>query len=189
MLVRGFKSKCENLSLQVRRELGLLKTDALPAEALAEHLGVLLLTPTGIPELSANASITLLGKERDSWSAVTVSYAGVDVIIYNPTHSKARQVSDIMHEISHILLGHEPTPFILISQSDQVVLRSYNKSQEEEAGWLAACLLLPREALLLIRRSGISDREAYQAYSVSRDMLTFRMNKSGVNLQIEAEGP
>jgi hypothetical protein len=37
-----------------------------------------------------------------------------------------------------------------------VSLRTYNKDQEDDANWLAGCILLPREALLYARRCGIN---------------------------------
>jgi len=183
MLERGFKTWCENVSLQIRRGLGLAQTNPLPAEALAKQLGVLLWKPIDIRGLSPGARAVLLRKERNSWSAVTVSFAGVDAVIYNSSHSQARQSSDIMHELSHILIGHEPGK-IFLSQNGQIMLRTYDQTQEEEASCLANTLLLPREALLLIKRSGMDDNEACETYGVSRKLLTFRMNISGVNRQV-----
>lgn len=183
MLERGFKTWCENVSLQIRTELGLTGTAPLQPEALAKHLNVLLWKPIDIRGLSPEARVVLLGKERNSWSAVTVSFAGVDAVIHNSSHSKARQSSDIMHELSHILIGHDPGK-IFLSQNGQIMLRTYDQTQEEEAACLANALLLPREVLLLIKRSGMSDNKACEVYGVSRKLLTFRINISGVNCQV-----
>lgn len=57
---------------------------------------------------------------------------------------------------------------------------------EEEAMWLSGCLLLSREALLSIKRSGLSNSDVCHKYSVSSDLSTFRMNKTGVNYQTKA---
>jgi Zn-dependent peptidase ImmA (M78 family) len=186
MLAKGFKARAENISLQVRRELKLSKTDPLACEALAEHLGVPLWKPTEIVGLSPGVRALLLRRARDSWSAVTVSYGGLDVIIYNSSHSKARRSSDVMHELSHILLSHEPSKIIL-SPKVSIALRDYNENQEDEAAWLAGCLLLPREALLFIRRNGMNDEETLEKYRVSRDLLKYRMNVTGVNYQAGRE--
>lgn len=186
MLVRGFKTKCENISLEIRKKLGLGKSDPLSPEALAEYLGVYLLKPTDIEHLSEQSRLQLLRKDKNSWSAVTISYLGVDIIAYNPTHSKWRHSSDIMHELSHIILGHRPSQIVFLTPDIQIALRDYNQDLEEEAIWLSGCLLLPREALLRIRRSGISDADACHKYCVSIDLLTFRMNKTGVDYQISA---
>lgn len=186
MLVRGFKTKCENISIEIRKKLGLEKFDPLSPEALAEYLGVYLLKPTDIENLSEQSRIQLLRKDKKSWSAVTISYLGVDTIAYNPTHSPWRHSSDIMHELSHIILGHKPSQIVFLTPDTQIALRDYNQDLEEEAIWLSGCLLLPREALLSIKRSGLSNSDVCHKYSVSSDLSTFRMNKTGVNYQIKA---
>ena len=188
MLVRGFKTKCENVSVEIRKKLDLGKSDPLSPEALAEYLGVYLLKPTDIEHLSEQSRIQLLRKDENSWSAVTISYLGVDIIAYNPTHSRWRHSSDIMHELSHIILDHKPSQIVFLTPDTQIALRDYNQDLEEEATWLSGCLLLPREALLSIKRDGISDVDACRKYVVSIDLLTFRMNKKGVNYQIKAAG-
>ena len=65
-----------------------------------------------------------------------------------------------------------------------MLLKNYDKLQEMEADWLAGCLLLPREALLHIKRSALDDSAAAQIYGVSVQMLTYRLSTSGVNRQL-----
>ena len=186
MLVRGFKTKCENLSAEIRKKLDLEKSDPLSPEALANYLGVYLLKPTEIEQLSEQSQLQLLKTDKGSWSAVTISYLGTDLIAYNPTHSPWRYSSDIMHELSHIILAHKPSQIVILSPDSQIAIRDYNQDLEEEATWLSGCLLLPREALLSTKKSGISNKAACFKYSVSMDLLNFRMNKTGVNYQIKA---
>ena len=185
MLVRGFKTKCENISFVIRKALSLKKHDPLSPKALAEHLGVSLLNPIDIENLSEASCNQLLRGDSKSWSAVTISYLGVDIIAYNPTHSKARHSSDVMHELSHIILGHKPSQIVFLSPDTKIALRDYNQALEEEATWLAGCLLLPRDALLSISLSGISSTDACRKYGVSKDLLNFRMNMTGVNYQFK----
>jgi Zn-dependent peptidase ImmA (M78 family) len=89
-----------------------------------------------------------------------------------------------MHELSHIILGHKPSQIVFLTPDSKIALRDYNQDLEEEAIWLSGCLLLPREALIFIRRSGLSDSKACHRYGVSSNLLTFRMNMTGVNYQI-----
>jgi len=186
MSERGFKSWCENVALGLRAELGLTKTDPLPPQTLADYLEVRFWTPRQIQGLSQEALKILLQTEKGNWSAVTVSYNGLDAIMYNPTHSPGRQSSDIMHELSHILIGHKPST-VLLSPDGVLALRSFDRKQEDEANWLSGCLLLPRPALLFIMQSGMNQDEACQRYQVSDDLLTYRLNITGVIAQIKRQ--
>jgi IrrE N-terminal-like domain len=69
-------------------------------------------------------------------------------------------------------------------RSSGLALRTYNEEQEQEADWLAGCLLLPRDALLAIRRRRLSDEEICSEYGVSPAMLRFRLNITGVDVQL-----
>ncbi len=164
--------------------MGIRKSAPLIARDLARHLEVLLWEPSEIRGLSENALAILTKRGNTVWSAVTISSIGGDVVIYNPVHSAARQSSDIMHELSHILLIHEPSQ-IMVSPDNPFMLRSYNGRLEEEASWLAGCLLLPRDALVHIRTNGLSDDDACDSYVVSRQLLAYRMNVTGVNRQFQ----
>lgn len=64
-----------------------------------------------------------------------------------------------------------------------MMLKNYDKIYEEEADWLSACLLLPREALVEIKRRGEDLADAAEEYGVSLRMLNYRMAMTGVNRQ------
>jgi len=89
-----------------------------------------------------------------------------------------------MHELAHIILGHELTSASL-TEDGHFVPTTYDQDQEDEADWLAGTLLLPRLALLRIRRMGISDEQAIEEYSVSQQMLTWRFRMTGVDYQLQ----
>ncbi len=167
-----------------RKEIGIKPTDPLSATDLATHLGVELLTPDDLPGLPPPVSRQLLDVDSDEWSAVTIEIGKRNLVIYNPRHSRGRIASDQMHELAHIIIGHKPSQMIM-SPNGELVMRSYVQKQEDEAAWLSGCLLLPREALLHIVRSRISDDEACSQYCVSHQMLTSRRNLTGVALQMK----
>lgn len=181
---RGFKIWAERTSVSIRRELGIQPHDPLSAFNLAQFLKVELITPHHIQGLNPSHKRQLLSSDPNGWSAVTVEGSGRHVVIYNPQHSPGRQSSDQLHELAHILIGHEPSRLI-ISQDETWVMRSYDQKQEDEAAWLSGCLLLPREALLFIAEYRLSDEEACKQYRVSRQMLISRRNLTGVTLQIQ----
>jgi len=170
---RGFKSWCERVALQQRTELSLRPEDPLDPMALAKHLGVEVWTAEQVPGLDPAHLGVLVEKDPDSWSAITLCTGVKDLIIVNPAHGGGRRASDIMHEIAHILIGHDPAR-VDVTEDGLLMLSSYDKQQEEEAKWLSGCLLLPREALLLIRRRKLDPESAARTYGVSDQMLTFR---------------
>ena len=178
---RGFKTRCEEMSRSLRTELGLDPFAPLSAERLASYLGVYLwsvenlgLTPDDVAQLVDN--------DPDSWSAITVSAAGLEAIILNPKHRRGRYSSDVMHELAHLLLGHEPSTMFFAGQ-ENLALRGFNKDAEDEANWLAGALLLPRDALVKLRAKRCPPEAACDEFGVSRQMLEFRTRVTGVERQ------
>lgn len=66
-----------------------------------------------------------------------------------------------------------------------MMLKAYDKEQEEEADLLAATLLLPRVALVSIMSSGGAIEDAAKDYSVSVDLLKMRLQRAGVYMQFK----
>lgn len=87
-----------------------------------------------------------------------------------------------MHELAHRIRGHQAEE-VEISEDGIMILNSYDKALEEEADWLAGCLLLPRDALVRIKKERLSDVEAAARYGVSLRMLSYRNSMTGVNRQ------
>ncbi len=180
MFQRGFKTWCENTAVSLRKSVRLAPTDALDSRKLAEHLGVEVWDPRQIGRLDQKYLRVLIDDDADSWSAVTISDGMKDVIILNPTHRGGRPASDLMHELAHIIIGHAPTR-IDISDNGLLILHTFDRVQEEEAKWLCGSLLLPRPALLLIRRLGLDAKSAAKKYGTSEQMVTFRLNVLGLS--------
>jgi Zn-dependent peptidase ImmA (M78 family) len=183
MFRRGFKTWSERTSLRARQKLNLLPSSPLDPSRLAEVLGVFVLQPAALSELEEDVRLRLSSVHGSCWSAVTVSDGNCHLIVVNSAHAPSRLNSSLAHEIAHIILGHEPS-MMFMSSTSGMALRTYNEDQEEEANWLGGCLLLPREALIAIRRSGHSDEDACAEYGVSPAMLRFRNNVTGVQMQL-----
>lgn len=182
MFERGFKTWCEKYSVQRRQDLGLAAHDPLDGRKLAGHLGIRVWTPEDVPGLSAESLAILLrsdGATPSCWSAVTLVVGPRRVIILNSSHSAGRQSSDLMHELSHVIRGHAAQE-VDVSEEGLMLLRDYDKQYEEEADWLAGCLLLPREALLHIKRRRLEPEEVASMYGISQRMLSYRMAVTGV---------
>lgn len=180
---RGFKSQCERRSTEYRKKLGLEPDEPLSADQLAEYLGVSVWRTGDVIGLTADDRKTLNSSNDNSWSALTMRILGRDLIIYKPVRSQKRVNSVIMHELSHIILGHELSdPCILDDGS--LVPKNYDQEQEDEANWLAGTLLLPRPALLSIIGRGLSYVQACDEYEVSKQMLIWRNRMTGVRVKV-----
>ena len=178
-LRRGFKSESERIAERVRAEAHLSTGAQVSPEALAEHLDVELLAGDALVPLSRFEELREL--QDDAFSACTFPpIDGRTVVVYNPLSSIGRRNSDVAHELAHILLGHELSRVETIGES---TFLSCDRQQEEEAGWLAGCLLLPRELLLQEVRRGRSAAAIADKYDVSEDMAVFRVKVTGVLLQ------
>ena len=105
-------------------------------------------------------------------------------MIYNPMHSRGRQASNIVHELAHIMLKHEPAR-VVFSQDEQMATRTFDPRQEDEANWLGWTLLLPRDALVAARRRRMAKAEIAQEYGVSENLVRYRLQVTGVDLQMK----
>lgn len=182
---RGFKSWAEKEAARCRGILGLQKHDPLELGQLANELSIVRLAPSDLG-LKPHHLEQLLQKDSNSWSGVTIGFGKSDlIIITNPTHSPARQASDLAHEVAHVLCEHISNKEECILQTG-FPLRSYNEEQEEEAAWLGGCLLLPRVALLHTLTKNYSEEQIRAAYCVSADLLKYRINVTGVKRQIRS---
>lgn len=179
---RGFKSWAENTAVTIRTSLGTKQIDPIIPLHLAKHLGVRVWTPSDVPGLPPASLIYLTSAEGDEWSALAVRIGRKDIVVLNPTHSPARQNSDLTHELAHLIRQHEPAQ-IVISEETGIGLRTFHDLQEAEANWLAGCLLLPRPALSHCAARGI-DREAMcDHFGVSTELLRYRLGVTGVGRQ------
>jgi hypothetical protein len=181
MFKRGFKTWCEQTAETTRRQRGIQPWEPLRAHALAESLKATIVTPQDLPALPSDVRRRLLSEHGEIWSAITIS-TRPPLIVYNPSHSEARQNSDLMHEVAHLLLEHVPGT-VYIDPKSGVALRHFDADQEDQANWLSGCLLLPRAALLRIRQLGWTNELACKQYAVSSKMFNYRMHTSGVNIQ------
>jgi Zn-dependent peptidase ImmA (M78 family) len=183
MFRRGFKTSSEEISQKIRRKLQIAPEAPVDPTSIAELLSIPVLKPEQLTELPGDVRNRLLRNHSDTWSAITVSDGNMHLIVLNPMHSATRSNSSLAHEIAHVILGHEPS-IMFVTPKSGVALRTHNKEQEEEANWLAGCILLPRHALLHIRRIGLADDQVCKEYGVSPAMLRFRINATGVDVQL-----
>lgn len=182
-LERGFKAWAERTASAVRVELGLTPTQPFDPHRLASHLGIRIINPlVDLPGLASDILAQLFERDPWGWSAATLQIENKAIIIYNPKKSKGRQASDLIHELAHVMLGHEPAQMVF-SQDGQIATRTFNQAQEDEANWLGWALLLPREALVAARRSRMANAQIAEAYGVTERLVGYRVQMTGVDVQ------
>ncbi|WP_413993750.1 ImmA/IrrE family metallo-endopeptidase [Labrys okinawensis] len=182
-LRRGFKTWCENAAASYRRDLALGRDAALDPLILARHLRIVVWTPEQVPGIKGDVVTHLTVTDADSWDAVTIQSHGVTAIVLNSAPDIGRRNNSLAHELSHIILEHEPA-HVFHTPDGHMLMNEYNAVHEEEANCLAGTLLVPREALLQAIRLGLNDSRMASHFGVSPQLLRMRRNVTGVDRQL-----
>ncbi len=183
-LRRGFKKWSDEKSIELRGKLELKHISPLCGFELSKFFKIPVFTPSEIKGLAPDMLNHLLMKGSKDWSAATIPIGNDKyLIIHNPTHNHARQQSNLMHELAHIICGHKVDDDKL-NMGLSGFLRDYNEEQENEAEWLGACLQLPRPALLWALKKGMSQNDIANYFNASIEMTRYRINITGVKSQL-----
>jgi Zn-dependent peptidase ImmA (M78 family) len=181
---RGFKAEAERIATETRLELGLGRTARLEPMDLARHLAIPVLTMQQLGSY-ANGTVDYCAyfstADPDSFSAVTIFVQRHRrLIVHNENHHPHRQASNLSHEISHTLLEHAPTS--IVGTNGQ---RFWNAEVEQEATWLGAALLVPREGALQLAWNGANISEIAAHFGVSESLCSWRIVQTGIRQQVE----
>jgi Zn-dependent peptidase ImmA (M78 family) len=177
---RGFKTQAEKLAVSIRERLGCTDEEPAPLEKVADELGVRIVAADRLIDRRRLEDLQAL--QPDAFSAATFrSPDGGRVIVFNPLHLEGRTRSNIAHELAHIALDHKVRT---IEQVGDLKVLTCDLEQEEEADWLGGCLLLPRPLLVKAAFRGLGAAEIAQKYLTSEHMARFRLNASGVLVQV-----
>ena len=176
---RGFKAWCERTASEYRQALGVPLDEALDPWVFAAFLDVLVLTPQDIPGLSDTSLKQLTVSDCDSWSAVTMSHSGINLVILNSSQSVTRQANSLVHELAHIILNHKADN-AQVSAEGLLFRAQFDKEQEDEADWLAGCILVPGEGLLQACRRRHSPPLLARQFGVSQKLIDWRLRMTGV---------
>jgi Zn-dependent peptidase ImmA (M78 family) len=177
---RGFKAQSETISLELRTEIGLTADDRLDCTQLATHLAIEIAPVTDLTRCgAASVDIDCLLDTSTGFSAMTVYRGTRCKIFYNPFDPPTRTANSLAHELSHVVLEHEP------SKAVSEGMRIWNADQEEEASWQAGALLVPRDgAFRWLQRCGDMTGGAAH-FGVSQQLFNWRANSTGVVAQMK----
>lgn len=185
LLPHGFMAKADRKALALRKELGLLKHSPLCGFELANHFNISVYKPYEFfPEGTDLTPLLGTSEKNRGWSALTMkTEKGNRIIIHNDLHAPARQQSDMMHELSHFICEHEH-PKTRENIRLPFFMREYNPQQEEEANYLGGALQITRDGLIWCLTQGMSKNEIADYYNASSQMVTYRINTTGVQKQM-----
>jgi Zn-dependent peptidase ImmA (M78 family) len=175
---RGFKTWAKQIADETRQELGLGPFDRLDPRALADDLAIPVFDLSSLRDAAPSID-HLIAIEPVAFSAVTVLDGSRRAIVHNDSHALVRQNSNMSHELSHSLLAHPPTPAM-----DDTGCRIWNQDIEDEASWLAGCLLVSERAALAIARGQWAPAEAALRFGVSTAMINYRLNATGARKRV-----
>jgi len=178
-LRRGFRKEAEEYAEEFRAELGLRPNEPLHCKDLANHLAIPVQDLSNHPTISGDLKSYFACSGRDCFSAATLCNGLRREILLNDSHHPNRQNSSIMHEISHILLGHPAKPPLLKNnRGKKDSCRNFDPVLEREANELGFTLLIPKVAALNAVENYSSIDEAANFYGVSKVLLDYRIKIS-----------
>jgi len=177
---RGFKSQAEQKAAEFRQRLNCRPDESISIDELAHVLDVEMMSADKLVPLARLEELN--GIQEDAFSAATFRRKdGSRVVVFNPLHSLGRTRSNQAHELAHIVLQHTVRT---IEEVGGLTFVTCDIEQEEEADWFAGCLLLPRDLLYREAKKGRTPIEIATLHETSEAMARFRLNASGVLIQI-----
>lgn len=182
-LRRGFKAEANRTSLRLRASLGLAPHAPIDLDIAAEHLDVRIVGLISLADECEDQVRQLTLIDQGAFSAATLLVGNERrIIVHNDSHSRARQRSNIAHEVAHVILKHAFTLPI-----DPTGCRNLDRDIEDEANWLGGAILIPDEAALHIVREVMDSRTACMEYDVSAPLLRMRINASGALIRMRRQ--
>lgn len=191
---RGFKAEAERHAASLRTAIGCSDRESPDLAKIAVYLRVAILPADQLLDGGVEDLLSLHQTQAGAFSAATLSPPGKRcIVVYNPvdfdgrylTPVEARQDgrtrSNVAHEFSHLILGHEVRQVQKIAEH---YFFTCNPEQEKEATWLAGAVLLPRPLLVEAARRDLSDDQIAIMHNVTVEMTRFRMNATGARMQV-----
>ena len=171
---RGFKTRANNIALGLRKQAGLTKTAPLDPRDVFQRLSIEICPLSEFRNVCSSAAQALLSHSGGFSALLLPLGQGKSIVIHNDSHSPRRQVSNLAHELAHVLLAH---PEEIVCMGD--LARRTDSLVEAEAAYLGGCILVSNEAANRIAFSGIDPCKAADSFGVSEEMMTYRLSMSG----------
>jgi len=173
------KEELERTAEKFRRDLGLLDNEPLDSlRVQVEGIHVISIKTADFLETSIKSQLG--GVASNEWSAMSVpldSESDKWAVLLNDGHSLERQRVTVLEEFWHILLGHKLTKIARVAEAYG---RTYDKTEEHDAYYLASATLLPRISVLECVNERLSSDEIAQKFGTSSDLVDYRIKRLGL---------
>lgn len=173
------KDQLEGIAKRFRSDLGLKDTDPLDSLRIRVE-GIIISRLTETDCLEVRTMRRLRDEACSEWSAMSVPlnvHAGRWVVLLNDCHTIERQRVTLLEEYWHILMGHRLTRVARIAEAYG---RTYDKSEEHDAYYLASATLLPMGAVQTAVRQGRTSAWIASRYGTSPELVDYRIKRLGL---------
>ena len=122
----------------------------------------------------------LIGTAGSEWSAMSLpldSESEKWAVLLNDNHSLERQRVTVLEEFWHILLGHKLTKIARVAEAYG---RTYDKSEEHDAYYLASATLLPKAAVVEAVNKKQSSEKIAKTFGTSPELVDYRIKRLGL---------
>ncbi len=174
-LRRGFRKEAEEYAEEFRAELGLAAHAPLSAFGLAALLEVPVTPLSAHPAVPEEVKAHFRDGGNSRFSATSLGDGTYREILHNDYQHPNRQNSNVMHELSHIILGHPPHPPMLDDGC-----RHFDVEAELEANQLGFTILVPKRAALFALEAFRDRQAAADYFGVSLPLLQHRIQITDV---------
>lgn len=173
------KEELEQAAEKFRADLGLSHDERL--DSLRIEVEGVRVIPVGMTNcLDARTVSQLRGNAGGEWSAMSVPLDPGNenwAILLNDSHTVERQRVTVLEEFWHILLGHKLTKIARVAEAYG---RTYDKTEEHDAYYVASATLLPKAAIIdAVSKNRSSDQIARQ-FGTSSELVDYRIKRLGL---------
>lgn len=155
--------------------------------ALAPHVGLTVIRDYIFDTLEGDDKDHMRMVGANDWSGGVYPQPlpdGSRLCILNPYQSERRRRITLMEEISHCYLKHQPTTLLL--NSEGLLVRDFDKRQEEEAYGVGAAVLLPWKFFFPKLNKGEGIEELAEVFDVTQQLVMYRIKICGATALFKA---
>jgi transcriptional regulator with XRE-family HTH domain len=173
------KEELEQAAEKFRADLELSPTE--PLDSLRVEVDGVQVVPISKTNcLDPQTVSQLRGNAGGEWSAMTVPLDANNenwAVLLNDSHTIERQRVTVLEEYWHILLGHKLTKIARVAEAYG---RTYDKTEEHDAFYLAAATLLPKVAMIEALSKNQSSDEIARTFGTSSELVDYRIKRLGL---------